>query len=86
MRGTYFAGGATKTPWAPVFSMAHATSPDALGSPGDAPALLHTTPRALHIVLPYEFACYGLAPVQRCANSRTTGRGRDGAPPVSMPT
>src|SRR5215470_16422837 len=28
-------------------------------------------------------ACRGLAPVQRCANSQTPGRGRDGAPPAS---
>jgi hypothetical protein len=32
MRGAYFAGAATETPRAPVFSMARVTSPDALGS------------------------------------------------------
>jgi len=31
MRGACFAGAATETPRAPVFSMARATSPDALG-------------------------------------------------------
>jgi hypothetical protein len=32
MRGAYFAGAGTETPRAPVFSMARATSPDALAS------------------------------------------------------